>query len=68
MKRIERREDAKAFELGELSTVDLRRVIDSYGVTYIVVREVGPATEVVQQFWRADFVVEVSPYVIYEVR
>ena len=64
----ERREDAKAFELGELSTVDLRRVIDSYGVTYIVVREVGPATEVVQQFWRADFVVEVSPYVIYEVR
>ncbi len=64
----ERREDATAFELGELSTVDLRRVIDSYGVTHIIVREVGPATEVVRLFSRAEFVAEVSPYVIYEVR
>ena len=64
----QRRIDAIAFEEGELSTVDLRRVIDSYGVTHIVVREVGPATEVVRLSSRAEFVVEVSPYVIYEVR
>ncbi len=63
-----RREDVAAFSEGALSPSDLEAVVDSYGVTYMVVTEVSAANESVRNFSRAEWLEEVGPYEIYRVR
>lgn len=64
----ERREDATAFAEGRLSASELNAVVDRYVVDYIVAREVGPAYPSVESFSRAQWLAEIGPYQVYQVR
>ena len=63
----ERRRAAEAFARGELSAPGFNRVIDTYGVDYIVVSEVGPATPLVLSSPRLELLRELGPFNVFEV-